>query len=230
MAVKLIPLSPGSKSPPPGVSWTALVSDITELHREWRAKGCNLGFPAGANNAVIVDFDDKEVARLFYKMHRDIFGPIVETRHGIHAYFSGDTRPRKLIADDRKVGDIRAGNTYCVFPDSRVRGWVYRFVRGHEWGALPPFPADLFPDVRKEVISKEIRNVAKYVMTIESIQGRDGSAGLVRAAARCRDGGLTESQATILLLEWNTTDVVQPAWSQEEIARAISRVYRKEMA
>ena len=236
MAVKLIPLAKRSKSPLKGRSWKTLVSDDLDVHEGWIREGLNLGFPAGANNAVVVDFDCKEMARAFYARYRSLLGPLTETRHGIHAFFAGNTRPRKLILNDEEVGDIRAGDTYVVFPNSRV--WYpdeqvlteYRFIPGHDWGELPPFPAELFPDVRRSsgtTSRKEVKNIDAYLAKIESHQGKHGSGGLVRAAARCRDANLSEAEAMAKLLVWNAGPTVNPPWSVEELARAVTRVYAK---
>ncbi len=70
-----------------------------------------------------------------------------------------------------------------------------------------------------------IRNVASYLKKVESIQGQNGSAGLVRAAAICRDNGLSEAEAMAQLAEWNHGPAVTPAWSLDELARAVTRIY-----
>lgn len=169
---------------------------------------------------TVVDFDDIDLARDFYRTHPELCTNLVRTRRAIHAHFSGTTRARKLDRIDIKSGE----HAYVVVPDSTVDGHTYEWIRQ---GDLLPFPESLFPDARKEVISKQIRDVRAYVAKIESIQGQNGSAGLVRAAARCRDAGVPASEATLILLEWNSGPTVSPPWPAEELARAITRVYEK---
>jgi hypothetical protein len=72
-----------------------------------------------------------------------------------------------------------------------------------------------------------VRNIDSYLAKLESVQGSNGSAGLVRAAAICRDAGLPESAAMQKLITWNQGPTVDPSWSMEELGRAITRVYRK---
>ncbi|HEV7282274.1 MAG TPA: bifunctional DNA primase/polymerase [Pirellulaceae bacterium] len=185
----------------------------------------------GANNGLtlenrtVVDYDVLSEARTFWKRYRDLCTFAVRTPKGVHFHFTGETRARKF-----EHGDIKSGpHAYVVMPPSTVDGKKYEFICQ---GELQPFPEQLFPDTRKEIrrTSREIRNVARYVMAIESRQGEHGSHGLVRAAAVARDCGLSESEATILLLQWNQTPAVSPPWEPEDIARAITRTYAKEKA
>lgn len=170
---------------------------------------------------TVLDFDNKQEGRNFYQLHSERCTVIVETRRGVHFHFAGETQARKF-----QHGDIKSGpHAYVVIPPSIVGGWHYRWVRE---GELQPFPVHLFPlEQKREVIKKQIKDARAYIAKIESIQGQSGSAGLVRAAARCRDGGLSESEATIELLAWNAGPTVSPPWKPEEIARAITRVYAK---
>ena len=189
-----------------------------------------MGFPLRENGCSVVDFDDGlEYAREFYNAHREICRVLVLTRRGIHFYFSGTIRTRKC-----EHGDIK-GNGYTVFPPSTVDGHEYRFVSGYEWGnELAPFPEHLFTETREEVsraiTRKQVTDVRSYLAKVESIQGQGGSRGLVRAAAICRDAGLTESEATFVLIGWNMGPTVQPPWTPQELARAITNVYRKQLA
>jgi hypothetical protein len=73
----------------------------------------------------------------------------------------------------------------------------------------------------------QVRNVDAYLSRIESIQGQAGSRGLIRACAVCRDAGLTETEAMGKLMLWNSGPTVNPSWSTEELARAVTRTYAK---
>ena len=131
----------------------------------------------------------------------------VETYRGIHLIFAGETRARKLVIDGQEVGDIKSGpNSYVVTPPSQVLQengtlWEYRYIPGYEWTDPLPFPGHLFPEVEQTRITREkIGALDAYLAKIESRQGEHGSHGLVRAAAVCRDAGLSEAEATIKLL------------------------------
>ena len=94
---------------------------------------------------------------------------------------------------------------------------------------LSPFPECLFPDARRAMASlvrDEIHRLDGYLARVESHQGHNGSAGLVRAAAICRDAGLSEAETMCKLLWWNQLPVVAPPWSNLELARAVTRVFR----
>ncbi|MCH9789181.1 MAG: hypothetical protein K0U82_00070 [Planctomycetes bacterium] len=123
---------------------------------------------------------------------------------------------------------------YVVVPDSLVthndgESWLYSFVEGHGLcppDELPPFRSEYVKQIQKpQQIKNTIANIRAYIAKIESIEGKNGSAGLVRAAAKCRDAGLNESETTIELLHWNRGSTVNPPWSEPEIARAVTRVF-----
>ena len=224
--MKLVPLARGSKAPDckKGQDWHDLITDDPVEIDRWKERGLNLGLPLFENQRSVIDFDGtdtidgREAARDFYRRHKPLCTVITESRRGIHFHFSGETKTRKF-----ELGDIK-GNGYVVYPESVVSDFRYRLI---ELGELQPFPEHLFPIEQKQTATrKEIRNVAAYIKKIHSIQGENGSAALIRTIARCRDNGLTEAEATILILEWNETNAVPP-WPHDQLARAISRTFAK---
>lgn len=44
---------------------------------------------------------------------------------------------------------------------------------------------------------------------------------------RLRCAGMSEAEATVKLIEWNNGPTVQPPWSMRELARAVTRVFRR---
>jgi hypothetical protein len=214
----LLPLAPNSKQPLKGMDWHRRITDDPAEHSAWIARGWNVGFAVEENGTVVVDFDEKEAARDFYRNHKGLLSVIVETRRGVHFMFSGSTSTRKF-----EHGDLK-GNGYTVFPPSTVDGWTYRFV---QQGELQPFPEHLFSEERRTITRKKVRNLMEYLSRIESISGQNGSAGLVRAAAVCRDKGLSEAEAMVYMINWNNSTAVRPPWSLNELARAVHRVFEK---
>jgi len=111
-----------------------------------------------------------------------------------------------------------------------VGGFQYEYLIGDiDTCEFPPLPSELVPPPRPG-ISRNVRDAARYVMMIDSIQGKEGSRDLVRACAILRDAGFTEAQAMIVLLKWNASGKAQPPWSPDELARACSNTYLKKGA
>lgn len=222
--MQLIPLSHNSKKPLAGRDWHDRMSGDPDSLVQWLQLGLNVGLSVEESGRVVVDFDDKEAGRRFMEQHPEICTVVVETRRGFHLHFAGKAKTTKFA-----FGDIK-GNGYCVYPPSVVDGHEYKFITN---GALRPFPAHYFPvikDVRDSVgllTRGPINNLKSYVMKIESIQGQNGSAGLIRFVAICRDHGMSESQTMLWLLEWNKGSTVSPHWPDEELARATTRVFAK---
>lgn len=214
-----IPLRENEKRPLEK-DWPNKLYPLEELS-DWRG---NIGLPTGEpNNVMALDFDDKEAARQFYRKHKDIIRTINVTKRGAHFLFEGSGPTRKF-----EHGDIKGDGGYIVIPKSQVNGFTYWFPEGHGLQELCPFPEELFltPSTSK-IITRNIKDVRAYLSKVESIQGRSGSRGLVRAAAICRDAGLSASEATIELLEWNDGPTVCPKWDHADIARAVTRTYTK---
>ena len=120
--------------------------------------------------------------------------------------------------------DIRADDSYVVAPPSRhPSGSLYEMLG--TWRSAPVFDPAWIDERQFFPARKPIQNISTYLKKVFSIEGQHVSAGLVRAAAVCRDARLSESQATIEHLEWNREPVVSPPWSAQELTRAITRVY-----
>jgi Bifunctional DNA primase/polymerase, N-terminal len=230
LGYRIHPLKPYSKKPC-FKEWQKLEVTKSDIPRIWGKTRNNTGMIC--DGITVVDFDTGLTkSREWYTQHREILKTIVITRKGIHAYFksSGEEWHGK-----HSEGDIRChGKGYVVVPDSLVthddgESWLYSFVDGHELchpDELPLFRAEYVKRIQKTQPSrKEIANIRAYISKIESIERKNGSAGLVRAAAKCRDAGLSESETTIELIHWNQGPTVNPPWSEPEIARAVTRIY-----
>jgi hypothetical protein len=224
-----IPLAHHTKQPIGGKSWYKTMTDDPGAHIEWIGEGLNVGVPLEANGLVVVDYDTgMEPARGFFKKHRELCSVIVQTRRGVHFYFTGSTKTRKF-----DHGDIK-GSGYVVAPPSVFQDsgilHPYLYVKGYEWKLPKPFPDHLFEDTRKEVkrtlTRDKVKDLRSYLAKIESIQGANGSAGLVRAAAVCRDAGVPEAEAMMYLMGWNLGPTVSPKWTPIELARAITNTYK----
>lgn len=187
---------------------------------------------------AVIDADTRSKAvEIFQNKPRTPW--MVKTRRGVHFYYRGSP---DLTIGQFDEWDLRAGgNGYVVGPGSLVKGFRYELVKGcritldlpefdPEWLACKPPSVELVnprTELCKPLTREKIHHVNAYLSRIESIQGNGGSRGLIRAAAVCRDAGLSEAEAMLKLLWWNGLAVVCPPWLEAELARAVTRVYAK---
>lgn len=220
------------------IKWTEYQSRQPTLGEavNWFAHGTrnNIAIVTGEVSGIVaVDFDTKEAAAKFWKEVAQTTA-INVTRKGLHFLFRHPGEPVRNGVRVREGTDIRGDGGYIVAPPSVVDGHQYHWLSGFELGEvkdLPVFNPEWIP--KKQAAGPIVSQcnhaaIRAYVLKIESVQGKNGSSGLVRAAAKCRDAGLTEAEATVLLLEWNQGNTVSPPWPVPELTRAISRVYAKE--
>ncbi len=221
--MKLIPLAENSKSPLAGEDWHNRISDDPAEHARWLAEGLNVGLPLDGRS--VVDFDDKDAAREFYRKHKELCTVMVETRRGVHFHFAGSTKTRKF-----EYGDIK-GNGYVVYPPSQVRGWIYRLI---ETGPLQPFPEHLFPIVEKEVTQREkepdgllrVRRAEEYGKLVFAVSGSGGHNTTFRFVCFMRDIGLTDGEVLLVLREWNKTNATPP-WTEKELSHKIRSAFKQ---
>lgn len=219
----LLPLQHDSKKPIKGESWYDTMSADMEDHAQWLRDGLNVGFPLKENGCSVIDFDDKEAARKWWREYGSLVAVAVETRRGVHCFFSGETQTRKF-----EHGDIK-GNGYTVFPPSVVDGWEYRFIRNN-WKELQPFPEHLFPIEKKEVIKADcdiyqrIVRARAYVSTVEgAVSGQNGHGKTYRVACKLiKDFALSVEQALPIMLEFNERCV--PPWSTRDLVHKLRSV------
>ena len=222
--MKLIPLAHNSKSPLKGDDWHNRISDDPDEHAHWSAQGYNRGMPLEENNRSVIDFDDKEAGREFYRKHKELCTVMVETRRGVHFHFAGKTATRKF-----EHGDIK-GNGYVMWVGSQVNGWIYRLI---ETGPLQPFPEHLFPIERKEVNREaepdgvlRVRRAEEYGKQVFAIAGSNGHNTTFRLVCFYRDIGLTEGEAYLVLERWNETNT-DPKWTPKEMTHKVKSAYRQ---
>jgi hypothetical protein len=208
--------------------WREIQSTADDI-RHWISEGFQ-SFGVITEKLAVVDCDDMETARAFFRQYRSKIKSIVLTpRPGVHFYFrnDGSISNRQHVQCGGMTYDIRGVGGYAVAAGSITTG-EYVFADGYDEvdpRKLEPFDESWSPRSGSPLITRgRINDVRSYVMRIDSVSGQQGSRGLVRAAAVCRDNGLTESEATVLMLQWNQKKAL-PSWSEQELTRAISRTY-----
>ena len=76
--------------------------------------------------------------------------------------------------------------------------------------------------------TRQVRDALSYIMHVESVQGQNGSAGLIRALSILRDESYSEAESLLHIMQWNKENPnVNPEWSDEELVRATTNVYRR---
>lgn len=202
----------------------------------WYRHGANVALKTG--RLLVADYDDKAKAREFYKRMKGLLKTVSETRRGAHFLFQAPSPD--FPTGEFEDGDLKATGGFIVFPHSTViekdEPWTYRFVDGHPlvpFDELPVFEPDM---VKMRVKGKsaltrdEIRNAIAYVMKVESVDGKSSLSrdnGLIRAIAILRDSGMTESEATVVMIDWNRSGKAVPPWPIRDLTRAISRTFQK---
>jgi len=115
----------------------------------------------------------------------------------------------------------------CIRMRHCVTGKPYERVGSWKLEDVPYFDPKWIGEEKRPITRDAVKRIRGYLAKVESIEGKKGSSGLVRAAAVCRDAGLSEAEAMVELLWWNEQSVVCPHWSHIELARAITRTYVK---
>ena len=175
------------------------------------------------SNLTVIDFDEMDPARAFFRKHADVLRCIVQTRRGVHFYFQGAYPTGKFL-----YGDIKGEGSYVVAPPSVVDGHEYTFVEGfdHFDDLCCGLPMEF--DSPTCQTTRQVRDALSYIMHVESVQGQNGSAGLIRALSILRDESYSEAESLLHIMQWNKENPnVNPEWSDEELVRATTNVYRR---
>ncbi len=164
------------------------------------------------------------------------------TSRGEHHWFKTDivNGTNKIKAGGFDVDLIVNNNSVVVVPPSpmstgKLREWRKPLKAPHE---LPLFPRELYEQVLtrkmdsgaaaplKMTTRRTFKNVEAWCMKVESVQGCNGSAQLVRVVTALRDAGKTAAEAFAFL--WNVWNPVcaHPTWSEAELRRCVNRFIR----
>jgi hypothetical protein len=218
MGYQLIPLI-GKR---PAIEWKRLQDSRERI--QWDG---NVGIVTGKISGCVVIDCDSDGAYGWAMRNGCRSNMVVRTARGFHIYFKYKPMGNRVKVGGRDL-DIRGDGGYTVVPPSlHPSGIMY------SWEAGPVLPSELpeFPMIeplqqQRTLTRGQVRNVTAYLSKIRSIQGQNGSAGLIRCCAVCRDGMLSPAQTMAELIAWNQTNA-QPPWSVQELAHAVDRVFQK---
>jgi hypothetical protein len=210
-----------------------------------------LNYGALLRGLVVLDRDGRSKATMaFWKEHK-ITSPLeVRTKRGMHAYFRLPDTVREVRSRMKWLGlglDVKlTGCVVGVGSTIAETGWTYRLKARKclvPKADLPPLPDSLVALLNAEkleparampsfgspgVARGPVRQPEAYCLRIESHQGANGSAGLVRAVCVLRDAGRSVHEALeFLTREWNVPPRVTPPWSEAEVAYAVRRHFHE---
>lgn len=214
-------LHPLSGKKPVFKEWPQITSTVEDI-QHWYAEGSR-SFGLITDRVAVLDFDDKDLGRTFFKEHQSIVKTIVETKRGVHFYFRNPGHIGNAVKVDGKW-DVRGINGYVVCAGSIVDDWEYRHIEGYdEWNPelMEPFRDEWLPK-RSEMNAADVSGdlvirAREYLKTIEgAVSGSNGHAATFRVACvLTQKFGLPIEQAYPLLLEWN--EKCDPPWTAKEL-------------
>lgn len=240
--LNVIPLSSGSKVPPPGFDLKQRFSKrCTEADvRNWFADESlnpNIGIVTGHTSGVVaIDVDNIDDARELYKRLPKTEMMTI-TGKGVHLIYqirSGDLVRPRVKANVRGVkADIRGENSYVVAaPSVHPSGAKYRKHGRWELVGVPFFSVDWIQDVDLRGSpfprQKRIGDPMAYISKIHAVSGSGGHKATFRAACVLRDAGLSAEESLAALIEWNQAGNAVPQWSIRELLHKVRSVYRSE--
>jgi hypothetical protein len=248
LGYRLVPCAPGTKVPL--VKWKRFQEErpTPDLYERW-FRGTRNNIALLTAGMVLFDCDDPALAGRVVAECGDTPHKIRTPRGGIHLGYrrrEGDevrNRVRILRSEREPEGvpiDIRTDGGLELLPHSRTAEGAYSWLGEGliPIAALPVATIDWTRDRSRARARRtleefghfacatgSIRFPERYCLRIRSVQGQNGSRGLVRMVCVMRDAGRTPEQALRYALSvWNPA-CADPPWSEGEIRHAIRRHY-----
>lgn len=226
----LIPLY--GKRPAIG-GWTETTLSIEQL-RCFMNKGIT-SFGMRTEKTVVLDFDDIDESRVFFRKHRKIIKTIVRSKNGIHYWFKMSGRIGNRVRVNGTKMDVRGIGGLIVVPGSVVNGHLYHFIPGFD--EVDPSKLSLIDlewvPKRKPVTSLDakgdmIARAHSYMKKVDpSVEGCGGDNWAFRVAnVLVVKFGLTPREAYPLMLEWNERNV--PPWNGNELNQLFRKLQEAE--
>jgi hypothetical protein len=236
-----IPLAPNAKRPPSRFVWRpyqARRPTIAELH-SWFAPGAmNRGIVTGTiSGLVVLDADCEDAMKHVLTRWPTPMQTLTASgkRHFFYAHPGVPVRNGV-----RRLGqplDVRGDGGYVVAPGSVIDGRRYEALGDWNPASLPTFeptwiqPAPCCapappPVARDTILEGSIRNVRSYLRRIPSVEGQNGSRGLMRVCYVLVGQGYDFGRAKEELAAWNSEVPVGP-WTERELVRALTNAFRR---
>jgi hypothetical protein len=199
----------------------------------------NLAIHARKSGVIVLDADTEPAARWIARECPDTPMFATTPRGGIHAYF----RDPGNVRSTQKLHGIKGlevkTNLLLASPSwsrEHDRKWLWKgdVVPPSE---LPEIPASLIsnqPRPRPKTPDRltvgracgHIRDVTRWIMSVPSVQGSNGSSGCFKVACRLVDAGSSWEEAMNWLRAWNER-VPEPPWSEEELQHKLRSAFNR---
>ena len=202
----------------------------------------NIAIVAGRSGVVGLDADIEEAAACIAA--NCPASPMIAAtpRGGLHAYFRAPADAPPPVQDHLGIGlDVKSRVSLLLASPS----WSREHERRWTWtGAVLP-PAEL-PELPAGLIRKEpppnpkgsphradaprgtgpIRDVTRWIMAVESVDGQGGSNQCFKVACRLADAGLGRDEAWHWLCRWNERMAKGP-WSEPELRHKLEDAFNR---
>jgi hypothetical protein len=239
----LVPCEPGGKRPL--VRWSDSLSGLDAIDRWLAAFGgdINIAIHAGRSGVAVLDADTAEAERWVTEHCPETPMRARTPRGGMHFYFGAPARPPPPAVNLFGLGlDVRAGPSLIVSSPS----WSWEHGVPWRWigpvlppTALPildssgllrePLPQPFVSGVRRgrRIATGPIRDVTRWIMAVESVQGRNGSNPCFKVACRLVDAGFAWEEAWRWLCLWNASGKAIPPWSEAELRHKLRDAFAR---
>jgi hypothetical protein len=243
LGYSLVPLAYGTKRPL--LPWRNIASSPRDIAAWFERFGTplNLAIHAGRSGLIVLDADTAEAERWITEHCQETPMRARTPRGGTHFYFSAPARPPPPAVNLFGIGlDVRAGPSLIVSSPSwsREHGVPWRWIGSVlPPGALPvldsarilrePIPQPFVPGVRRDrrIASGPIRDVTRWIMAVDSIEGSNGSNACFKVACRLVDAGFVWEEAWRWLCLWNASGKAIPPWSEAELRHKLRDAFAR---
>ena len=239
LGYSFVPCAPGTKVPI--VRWRVFQETRPDpaLYERW-FKGTRNNIALLTSGLVLFDCDDPAKADLVLAQCGDTPHKVRTPRGGIHLGYRRD--PADEVRNWVKVLgepiDIRTNGGLEVIPSSRTEHGAYAWL-GEGLSPVSDLPVARVDWTRGRTRTRthvaidgpgvwptekgSIRFPEAYCLRIESVQGQNGSRGLVRVVSILRDAGRSPDQIFAFVKGVWGPACCRPEWSDREIWHCIDR-------
>jgi len=241
LGYRFVPCAEGTKVPL--VKWTRFRHErpTPALYERW-FRGTRHNIALLTDPIVVFDCDDPALADRVLAECGETPHRVRTPRGGIHL---GYRKPEGEEVGNRvrilgEPIDLRSAGGVEVVPNSRTAAGAYSWL-GEGLTPIPDLPVARVGWTRERTKTQtraaiggsgllprgqgRIKNPEAYCLRIQSVQGQNGSRGLVRVVCVLRDAGRAPAQTLDFILRvWNPACAL-PVWSEREVLHAIARHY-----